>query len=153
VVSGQVSYVNAPVLAAERNIQSRLLTDPDSPQYQNVVTVRGTLPEGTQLAVSGTVTGPKRIEKLVGIDGYDLEVALAAHMLVLRYTDRPGVIGTVGRLLGDSGTNIASMQVGRTDAGGAAVSVLTLDEGPGQAVLDEIAAEIGAESVRLITLD
>ncbi len=152
VVEGQVSYVNAPVLASERGIEIRLVTEPESEEYRNVVTVRGTLADGTPLAISGTLTGPKQVEKLVGIDGHDLEVALAAYMLVLRYTDRPGVIGSLGRLLGDAGVNIASMQVGRTDAGGEAVSVLTLDARAGQQVIDEIAAEVGARSVRLVTL-
>jgi D-3-phosphoglycerate dehydrogenase len=128
VVEGQISYVNAPVLAAEHGIETRLLTDPDSPHFRNVVTVHGTLADGATLALSGTLTGAKQIEKLVAIDQYDLEVPLADHMLVLRYSDRPGVIGAVGRLLGDAGVNIASMQVGRTDVGGAAVSILTLDD-------------------------
>jgi D-3-phosphoglycerate dehydrogenase len=152
VVEGHISYVNAPVLAAERGIETRLVTDPDSPDYRNVVTVRGTLVDGTALAVSGTLTGPKQVEKLVAIDDYDLEVPLAEHMLVLRYTDRPGVIGAIGRLLGDAGVNIASMQVGRTDAGGAAVSVLTLDDAPEQVVIDQIVEGVGAESARLVTL-
>lgn len=152
VVEGQVSYVNAPVLAAERGIETRLVTEPESDQYRNVVTVRGTLKDGTPLAISGTLTGPKQVEKLVAIDGYDLEVALAEYMLVLRYTDRPGVIGSLGRLLGDAGVNIASMQVGRTDAGGEAVSVLTLDAVAEPHVIDEIATEVGARSVRLVTL-
>jgi D-3-phosphoglycerate dehydrogenase len=153
VVEGQVSYVNAPVLAAERGIETRLVTDPDSPHFRNVVTVRGTLVDGTALAVSGTLTGPKQVEKLVGIDGHDLEVPLAEHMLVLRYTDRPGVIGAIGRLLGEAQVNIANMQVGRTDAGGAAVSVLTLDHVAPQAVINEILVEVEAESVRLVTLE
>ena len=152
VVEGQISYVNAPVLAAEHNVETRLLTDPDSPHFRNVVTVRGTLVDGTALAVSGTLTGAKQIEKLVAIDEYDLEVPLAEHMLVLRYTDRPGVIGALGQLLGDAAVNIASMQVGRTDVGGPAVSVLTLDDLAPQAVIDQIVEAVGVDSVRLVTL-
>ncbi len=100
VVVEQVSYVNAPVLAQERGIEVRLLTDPESPEYRNVITLRGTLADGTQVSVAGTLTGPKQVEKLVGVDGLDLELPLADHMLVLRYTDRPGVVGTVGGVLG-----------------------------------------------------
>ncbi len=153
VVENQVSYVNAPILAAERGVEVRLLTDPDSPEYRNVVTLRGTLADGTAVSVAGTLTGPKQVEKLVGIDGLDLEVPLAEHMLVLRYTDRPGVIGALGRLLGDAGVNIAAMQVGRAAEGGAAVSVLTLDSTPSAHVVDDIVREIGATTVRLVTLD
>jgi D-3-phosphoglycerate dehydrogenase len=153
VVEGQISYVNAPVLAAEHSIETRLLTDPDSPHYRNVVTVRGTFGDGKALAISGTLTGAKQVEKLVAIDHYDLEVPLAEHMLVLRYTDRPGVIGALGRVLGDAGVNIASMQVGRIDPGGPAVGVLTMDDVATQDVIDQIAEQIGAESVRLVTLE
>ena len=152
VVEGQVSYVNAPVLAQERGIETRLLTDTGSPQYRNLLTLRATLADGAVVSVSGTLTGPKQVEKLVGIDGYDLEVPLAEHLLVLRYTDRPGVIGAIGRLLGDAGVNIASMQVGRADAGGAAVSVLTVDDAAPPEVVEEILAEVGAESVSPVSL-
>ncbi|WP_088318922.1 phosphoglycerate dehydrogenase [Kineosporia sp. R_H_3] len=153
VVESQVSYVNAPVLAAERGVEVRLLTDPESPEYRNVVTLSGTLADGTRVSVAGTLTGPKQVEKLVAIDGLDLEVPLAENMLVLRYTDRPGIIGALGRLLGDAGVNIAAMQVGRAAEGGVAVSVLTLDSAAPAAVVDEIAREIGASSARLVTLD
>jgi D-3-phosphoglycerate dehydrogenase len=153
IVETQVSYVNAPVMAAERGIDVRLLTQPDSAEFRNVVTVRGTLADGRVLSVSGTLTGPRQVQKLVDVDGFELEVPLAEHMLVLRYTDRPGVIGVVGRLLGDAGVNIAAMQVGRRGEGGDAVSVLTLDDIAPAGLLEQVTQEIGAASVHLVTLD
>jgi D-3-phosphoglycerate dehydrogenase len=145
--------VNAPVLAAERGIEVRLLTQPDSLLYRNVVTLRGTLPGGKPLSVSGTLTGPRQVHKLVDVDGFDLEVPLAEHLLVLRYADRPGVIGVVGRMLGDAGVNIAAMQVGRKGEGGDAVCVLTLDDRVPLGLVDDVTQAIGADSVRLVTLD
>jgi D-3-phosphoglycerate dehydrogenase len=153
VVEEQVTFVNAPVLAADRGTEVRLLTDADGGEFRNVITLRGTLADGSQLSVSGTLTGPKQIEKLVGIDGLDLEVPLAAHFMVLRYADRPGVIGNLGRLLGDAGVNIAAMQVARGDAGGEAVSVLTLDSTVPAATLEEVAREVEATSVRVVDLE
>ncbi len=152
VVEAQVTYVNAPGLAEERGIEVRLLTDPLSPEFRNVVTLRGTLSDGRQVSVAGTLTGPKQVEKLVGIDGLDLEIPISSHMLVLRYADRPGVIGTLGRVLGEAGVNIAAMQVGREVAGGPAVSVLTLDSVPPAAAIDDVAREIGARSAHLVDL-
>jgi D-3-phosphoglycerate dehydrogenase len=152
VVVEQVSYVNAPVLAQERGIDVRLLTDPESPEYRNVITLRGTLADGTQVSVAGTLTGPKQVEKLVGVDGLDLELPLADHMLVLRYTDRPGVVGTVGGVLGSAGVNIGGMQVARAAEGGLAVGVLTLDQSAPAGVVDELVREIGATAGRLIDL-
>lgn len=152
VVEDPVSYVNAPVLAADRGIETRLIADGNSPAFRNVVTLRGCLGDSTPLAVSGTLTGPKQVEKLVGIDDLDFELPLADHLLVLRYEDRPGVIGAIGGVLGDVGVNIGSMQVARPEQGGQAVGVLTLDQAVPAAVLESIVERIGAVSGRRVDL-
>jgi D-3-phosphoglycerate dehydrogenase len=152
VVEGSVSYVNAPVLAAERGVQVRMVTDPVSEDFRNVVGLRGTLADGSEVSVCGTLTGPKQAEKIVGVDGVELEVALSDHMAFFRYADRPGVIGVMGRLLGDAGVNIAGMQVGRDHEGGAAVVALNVDSAIPAGVLAEIASEIGAATARAVDL-
>lgn len=81
-----------------------------------------------------------------------MDLALADHMIVLRYQDRPGVVGTVGRILGEAGLNIAGMQVSRADVGGEAVVVLTVDDTVPQSVLNEISEEIGAAMARSVNL-
>ncbi len=152
VVEHPVSYVNAPVVAADRGVEVRLVTSPDSPDYRNLITVRGTLADGRSVSVSGTLTGPKHVEKLVEVDGFDIEVPPADHMVFLRYVDRPGIVGIVGRILGDAAVNIASMQVSRDTQGGHALVGMTLDSAVPAAVLEEIASEIGAESARAVDL-
>jgi len=147
-----VSYVNAPVLAADRGIDVRLTSDPDSPDYRNVVTVRGSLTDGTVVSVSGTLSGPRHVEKIIDIDGFDVDITPTEHMAVFRYEDRPGIVGAVGRILGDAQINIAGMQVGRAAKGGHALVVLTVDTAIPHAVLDEIVREIGAESGRTVDL-
>lgn len=152
VVDETVSYVNAPLFAQERGVEVRLTTSSESPDHRNVVTVRGTLSDGSEVSVSGTLAGPKHLQKIVGIGEYDVDLALADFMVVLRYTDRPGVVGTVGRILGEAGLNIAGMQVARAEEGGEALVVLTVDaEVPG-GVLADISEEIGAASARTVSL-
>ena len=85
-----VSYVNAPLLASERGIEVALTTDAESPDYRNVITLRGTLADGTQVSVSGTLSGPRHVEKLVEIDGFDIEVALHEHMACSATRTVPG---------------------------------------------------------------
>ena len=153
VVSDQVSYVNAPVLAEQRGVATRLVTTPDSPEYRNLLTVKGASTEGTQLSVAGTLTGPKQIEKLVGINGYEIEIPITDHMIVLRYADRPGVIGTLGNVLGEQGVNIAGMQVARKEERGEAVAVLAIDSALPAGVLDIVRAAIGATVAREINLE
>jgi D-3-phosphoglycerate dehydrogenase len=152
VVEDPVSYVNAPLLASERGVGVRLTTDADSPDYRNLITLRGTLADGTQVSVSGTLTGPRQVEKLAEVDGFDIEVALSDHMAVFRYEDRPGIVGTVGRILGEADVNIAGMQVSRDRKGGHALVVMTVDGAIPGPVLDEIVTEIGAEAARQVDL-
>jgi D-3-phosphoglycerate dehydrogenase len=152
VVEDQVTFVNAPVLAAERGVDVRLVTDPESPEYRNVVTLRGAFADGATVSVAGTLTGPRHVEKLVGIDGYDVELPVSDHLLVLQYEDRPGVVGTLGQLLGAADVNIAGMQVSRDTRGGHALGVLTLDSAVPADVVDAIAAAIGARTARAVDL-
>ena len=65
VVEDPVTYVNAPILAEQRDCQVRLLTEPDAGDFRNITTLRGTLADGTIVSVSGTLTGPKMVEKIV----------------------------------------------------------------------------------------
>lgn len=124
--SEQVSYVNAPVLAEQRGVAVNLKTTTESDAFRNKLTVLGATSSGKQVSVTGTLTGPRQIQKLIGVDDYELEVPLTEHMLFIRYQDRPGVIGELGQTLGSNKVNIAGMQVSRNVAGDA-LAVLTLD--------------------------
>ena len=152
VVEDPVSYVNAPVLAADRGVLVRLTTDAESPDYRNLVTLRGTLADGTQVSVSGTLAGTRQLERVVEINGFDVEVGVSDHMALFRYVDRPGVVGVVGRVLGEAGVNIAGMQVSRDRRGGHALVTMTVDNAIPHGVLDEIVREIGAETARQVDL-
>jgi D-3-phosphoglycerate dehydrogenase / 2-oxoglutarate reductase len=152
-VEESVSYVNAPLIAQERGCEVRLLTEPVSPDFRNVTTLRGTLADGSVVSVAGTLTGPRLVEKVVAVNGFDLEVPISEHMAFFRYVERPGIIGIVGRVLGDAGVNIAGMQVERDRQGGEALSVLTVDTAIPAAVLTDIATAIDASDAKVVDLD
>jgi D-3-phosphoglycerate dehydrogenase len=152
VVEEQVTFVNAPALAAERGVEISLSTDADSPDFRSLLTVRGVLPSGETVSVSGTLSGPRQVEKLTDVDGFDVDILPSEHLLFFRYADRPGVVGTVGATLGEAQINIAGAQVSRTSQGGDALMVLTVDSAVPAEVLEQIAAAIGAQSVRYVDL-
>jgi D-3-phosphoglycerate dehydrogenase len=153
IVEDAVTYVNAPLLAADRGVEVSLVTDKDSPDWRNVVTLRGTLPDGQVVSVGGTLTGPRQVEKLVEVNGFDMELSPAEHMVFFTYSDRPGVVGIVGQILGAHGINIAGMQVCRDARGGHALIVLTVDSALPPAVLEDITSSIGAVVGRAVDLD
>lgn len=153
VVEDQVTYVNAPLLASDRGVEVALSTSPDSVDHQNLVTIRGALPDGRVVSVSGTHQSiPREALKLTELDGFALELDATGHLLFFRYADRPGVVGTVGSILGDSGINIAAMQVARREAGGEALMTLTVDGSVSVDILDRAAASIGATAASTVDL-
>jgi D-3-phosphoglycerate dehydrogenase len=152
VVEESVTFVNAPTLAAERGLQVSLSTDADSPDYRNLLTLRGVLPTGETVSVSGTLSGTRQVEKLTEIDGFDVDLLASDHLLFFRYADQPGVVGRVGAALGEAGINIAGAQVSRTSQGGDALMALTVDSAVPAHVLDDIAVAIGATSARSVDL-
>ncbi len=115
----QVTYVNAPQLAKERGIELRETHCATSADFVNLVTLRA----GGH-SISGTLVGRRSEQRIVMIDDHHFDVPPAEHMLVVKNDDRPGVIGTVGTLLGDAGVNIADMDVGRATTPGTAVMLI-----------------------------
>jgi D-3-phosphoglycerate dehydrogenase len=152
VVEDQVSYVNAPLLASERGTAVRLVADGDSPDHRNLITIRGTLADGSQVSVSGTLVGIHQRERLVEVNGYEIDIEPTNHLAFFSYEDRPGMVGTVGGILGDAGVNIASMQVARQAKGGHALVALSVDSVIQADTLMEIENAIDAVWVRAVDL-
>lgn len=150
-VSEKVSYVNAPVLADQRGIETRLTVEKESPEFRNLTTLTGTLADGTVLSVAGTLAGTRMVQKLVGINGYELDAPLAEHHLVILYRDRPGVVAVYAEKFGETGINIDGLQVARGDAE-EALSVVTVDKRVPEEVVDAIGSAIDARIIRQIEI-
>ena len=151
-VTENVSYVNAPVLAEQRGISSKLNVSEESKDYRNTTTLRGVLSDGTSIEVAGTLSGTKMVEKIIGLNGYDIEVPVADHHIAMFYTDRPGIVAIYGKEFGEAGINIAGMQIARRSAGGQALSIITVDSPVPEELLEKIRAEIDADLVREIDI-
>jgi D-3-phosphoglycerate dehydrogenase len=150
--SEDVTYVNAPGLAAERGVTSSVSTTADSPEYRSMISLHAALASGHHIKVDGTLMGIKKTEKIIAIDGFDLDLPPTENLLFLRYTDKPGVVGAVGNSLGAAKINIAGMQVAREAAGGKALMALTVDSPVSDAVTESIKKEISADLVRSVSL-
>jgi D-3-phosphoglycerate dehydrogenase / 2-oxoglutarate reductase len=152
VCSEPVTFVNAPLLADERGLALREVSDHHSEDYVSVLRVSGVTRDGRPIRVAGTVLHPGDRERLIEVWNTPVDVEPTQHMAFFRYDDRPGIIGTVGTGFGEAGVNIAAAQVGRSIAGGEAIMALSLDEAVPRHVLDDLVARIGAHEGRAITL-
>jgi D-3-phosphoglycerate dehydrogenase / 2-oxoglutarate reductase len=152
VVDEPVSFVNAPQLAQMRGLEIRETKTSSSRDYVNLVTLRGRV-SGRPVHVAGTLTGQRGEARIVGIDDHSIEVPPASHMLVVRNEDVPGMIGTVGSILGAAGVNIEDMRVGKSPSGEAALMALTTSTPVAPDVVDALRAERGVVDAKPIELD
>jgi D-3-phosphoglycerate dehydrogenase / 2-oxoglutarate reductase len=152
VVENPVTYVNAPLLAAERGTAVRLVAESESPDHRNLITIRGTLADGSQVSVGGTLVGLGQRERLVSVNDFPVDLEPTDHLAFLVYADRPGMVGTVGRILGESSVNIAGMQVSRDSKGGHALVALSVDSAIPPEALAEIEQAIDASTLRAVDL-
>ena len=100
-------------------LELREVSSTTSEDYVNLVTV-----SGGGHSISGTLHWRRSEQRIVMVDGHTFYVPPVDHMVMITNDDRPGVIGTVGTLLGDAGINIADMDVGRSDRPGPAVMLI-----------------------------
>jgi D-3-phosphoglycerate dehydrogenase len=153
VVDEQVTFVNVPALAAERGVGVDLTTAPESDNYRSVVQLRAAMPDGEAITVSGALTGRAQVEKLVEVNGRHFDLRAEGEVILLEYTDRPGVMGRVGSLLGEAAVNIEAAQISQTTDGTDAIMLLRVDRAVDPGVLEPIGASIGARTTRLISFE
>ncbi|GAC1411070.1 MAG: phosphoglycerate dehydrogenase [Actinomycetota bacterium] len=148
VVTEPVTFVNAPLIAADRGIEITEIRSAVARDYVNVIEIRDEHGAG----VAGTVVGPANAERITRVYDFHIEMPPGNVMCFLRYDDRPGVIGTIGTILGERGINIADMRVGRQEQGGEALMCLTVDHPIPPPVLDELAKGSGAKDATVVVL-
>lgn len=146
----RVNYVNACIEAKERGIRVIETRDASKRDYSGslCLTAKGTLGEHS---VTGALLGDGEI-RMTSIDGFPINVPPSPYMLLTLHRDMPGIIGTIGSLLGSFNVNIASMQVGRKIIRGEAVMVLSLDDPVPEGILADITNVPGIRDAYMVTL-
>jgi len=134
--SDTVNMVNAPFLAKERGLDVRSVRHEREGVYHTLVRVTVATSQGNR-SVAGTLFG-NAAPRLVDIFGIGIEADLDGHMLYIVNEDAPGFIGRLGTLLGESGINIGTFHLGRREAGGEAVLLLSLDSAIPPQVMNKV---------------
>jgi D-3-phosphoglycerate dehydrogenase len=146
--SQSVNMVNAPFLAKERGMEVREIRNEKEGVYHTLVRVTVATSLGDR-SVAGSLFGAGA-PRLVEIFGIGIEADLDGHMLYIVNEDAPGFIGRIGSLLGESGINIGTFHLGRRDAGGEAVVLLSVDQAIPQDVIDKACKLQGVKTVKAL---
>lgn len=146
-----VNFVNAEKIAESRGIEVVRSVYHSSGEYPELVGVTLSGETGS-VEVAGTVFGDSD-PRVVRLEGYRLEFRAKGRLLVLRNSDVPGVVGTLGTFLGEAGINIAEIHLARKTGGGEALAVLRLDQAPPEATVAALEALPEVSRVRVVDLE
>ena len=131
-----VNMVNAPLLAKQRNISIDQTKNEEIKDLESSFTATVATDKVTR-TIRGTVFGGSLL-RIIDIDGFGIEVAPEDTMVIIFNDDKPGVIGSVGKVLGDHGININTMGVGHDLEGTKAILAVSLDKTPNAKAADEL---------------
>jgi D-3-phosphoglycerate dehydrogenase len=152
VIEDQVTFVNAPALATERGVEAAITTASESPNHRSVVDVRGVSADGATVNVAGTLSGPQQVQKVVQINGRNLDLRAEGVNLIINYVDQPGALGKIGTLLGAAGVNILAAQLSQDADGVGATIMLRIDRQVSADVLAAIGTDVGAVTLEEVDL-
>src|SRR5438477_1469007 len=145
----EVNEVNAPAFAETLGLkitETRLSAAGD---YTDLLELSA-VADGKTVSVGGAFFGAT--PRIVSVNSRPVEARPHGVLLVLENTDRPGMVGRVGTMLGNHGVNIATMSLSRNQAGGTALTVLNLDSTPDAQLLEKIRASEDIHSAQVIEL-
>ncbi|HWU04606.1 MAG TPA: phosphoglycerate dehydrogenase [Novosphingobium sp.] len=125
VQSDTVNMVNAPFLAKERGLEVREVKTEKTGDYHTLIRV-SVKTEAGERSVAGTLFSNAE-PRLVELFGIKVEAELTGDMMYIVNEDAPGFIGRIGTLLGENAINIGTFNLGRREAGGEAVLLLSVD--------------------------
>jgi D-3-phosphoglycerate dehydrogenase len=148
VYSDTVNMVNAPFLAKERGLDVREVRHDREGNYNTLIRVTVKTAAGDK-SVAGTLFANAE-PRLVEIFGVKVEADLAGTMVYIVNVDAPGFIGRLGSTLGEAGVNIGTFHLGRRQAGGEAVLLLSVDTVVDDALKAKIAQLPGVKTAKAL---
>jgi len=141
----RVNYVNSVKISENHGMKMEVNKDPLHETYSRLLRIE-IYGDGSPVSLSGTLFAQR--SKIVEVNGYPMDIVPEGIMLLLRNQDKPGVIGFVGGVLGNSGVNIARWELGRKEVGGEALGLLKLDTHVPKEALQELADYDGITEVK-----
>ncbi|MGI9350194.1 MAG: phosphoglycerate dehydrogenase [Rhizobiaceae bacterium] len=146
-----VNMVSAPVMVKERGIQVSETTQDKSGIYDSYMKLN-IITANQRRSIAGTVFSDGK-PRFIQIKGINMDADVGRHMLYTTNKDIPGIIGVLGKVIGDAGANIANFTLGRNKAGGDAIALLYLDEPVSPGLVDQLMATGMFQQVRPIGFD
>lgn len=129
-----INYVNAEFVAQDRGISLDFKEEANTSIYKNRITIKLTT-EKDVISISSTIF-EENVQRIVEINGFDLDIEPKGNLIIFKNTDVPGVIGHIGTTLAKHNVNIADFRLGRSDS--EALAVIIVDSKVSKETLQEL---------------
>ncbi|HTO89180.1 MAG TPA: phosphoglycerate dehydrogenase [Thermoanaerobaculia bacterium] len=143
-----VNFVNALHVAKERGLSVSETRHEDPGNY--VRSIRVAVSGGGRTSRADATLFSGRDARVVAVDELPLEFRPEGTVVFLKNRDVPGVVGSVGTILGEGGVNIANFSLAR-GKGQSAAAVIAVDSPPSASVLERLRAAPAVEEVRVVS--
>ena len=144
----KINYVNAPFVAQEKDIKLETNKLPNTSVFKNKVIISITTSNGVN-SISGTIFDEDK-QRIIAINSYNVDVEPSGKMILFKNSDVPGVIGEVGKILGDNNINIADFRLGRSVKG--ALAVIIVDNNVNDEILEKLQNLKAAKAVYFVQI-
>ncbi|HPG18852.1 MAG TPA: phosphoglycerate dehydrogenase, partial [Opitutaceae bacterium] len=152
-ISGEeVNFVNAPVIFNRLGVRVEVVKSTTESAYTDLTQIEAVTPDGQVFSAAGTLIGKNNSPRIVLINGRDVDVAAEGKLLVLENVDQPGMVGTIGTILGKDKVNIADMSLSRLSAGSTAYMVVRVDSEPSETARKEIKGHAAIKMAKFVQL-
>ena len=152
-ISGdEVNFVNAPVMLERLGVRAQVTKSTGDSGYSELIQVEATAPDGSVHSAAGTLIGKANQPRIVNVNGREVEVLADGKLLVLENVDQPGMVGTIGTILGRDKVNIADMSLSRLTPGATAYMVVRVDSEPSEAARQEIKGHPAIKLAKFVQL-
>ena len=146
-----LNMVSAPVIARERGVEISTVTQDKTGVFDGYIRLEVVTKEKAR-SIAGTVFSDGK-PRFIQIKGINIDAEVGPHMLYTTNHDEPGIIGALGKTMGENGVNIANFTLGRSGAAADAIALLYLDAQPPAPVLDKLRATGLFQQIRPLQFD
>ena len=144
-----INYVNAPIVAKQREIDVRTSKNNDN---ENAICVKITTSDKTTFVKGALIA--KGIKRITQINNYCASIEPNEFMLLVPHINKPNMVAKVAGVLGTDSVNISGMQVAQsTDDKNKSIMIISVDSKVEQTTLDKIAQTDGVDKAKFISLE
>jgi len=111
-VQHTINFVNATSFASDIGLKITTRTSQTPTDFTNLITISLITNNNTN-TIAGTIFGKKE-PRIIRINDFRLEmIPTRGFFAIIHNLDKPGAIGSIGKLMGEHNINIERMQVGK----------------------------------------